>query len=83
MRVVPHSGHLVFQAFPDELAKHTQRLQPDEKIILILDNASWYKHSSLDWHHRKPCYLPPYAPDLIPIEGIWRVPGNNAMIKSA
>ena len=71
--VVPHSDHLVFQTFPDELAKHTRVHEPKKRVMLILDNASWHKHSSLHWHHITPCYLPAYSPDFNPIEAIWRV----------
>ena len=71
--VVPHSDHLVFQAFLDELAKHTSRNEPHKRIVLVLDNASWHKHTSLNWRGITPCYLPAYSPDYNPIEAIWRV----------
>lgn len=71
--VVPHSDHLVFQTFLDELAKHTNHSEPNRRTVLVLDNASWHKHSSLNWHHITPCYLPAYSPDYNPIEAIWRV----------
>ena len=57
-----------FQRFIDELATQTQ----DRKTILVLDNASWHK-ADLDWHHIQPLFLPPYSPDLNPIERLWRV----------
>ena len=41
--------------------------------ILIVDNASWYKSSSLRWGAFEPLYLPPYSPDLNPIEKLWMV----------
>ena len=36
--------------------------------ILILDNASWHKLKTNQWHGWQPKYLPPY---LNPIERIW------------
>ena len=33
-----------------------------------MDNASWHKSAQLHWHHFEPAYLPPYSPDLNPIE---------------
>ena len=71
--VVPHSDHLVFQTFLEELAKHTRLHEPKKKVVLIFDNASWHRHSSLHRHHITPCYLPAYSPDFNPIEAIWRV----------
>jgi transposase len=68
--VVPHSDKDVFQVFLNELAKHTATR--GKNIILVLDNASWHRHSELNWHHITPCYLPPYSPDLNPIEEIWK-----------
>jgi transposase len=63
-----------FQTFLDCLLKHTQC-----KIILLLDNAKWHhaKHikSYVDAHHDRLelLFLPPYAPDLNPIERVWRI----------
>jgi hypothetical protein len=54
-----------FQAFAEE--------QPPKEGIcqfLILDTASWHK-SKFNWHHFEPEFLPPYSPDLNPIETFW------------
>jgi len=66
---VPHNDSKVFQIFLDELAKATK----NKKITLILDNAAWHKIKSLNWYNIKPLFLPPYSPDLNPIENIWRL----------
>lgn len=68
--VVPHSDREVFQIFIDEFAKHTKG--SDKKVHLILDNASWHKGKTLNWHHITPVYLPAYSPDFNPIEVLWR-----------
>jgi transposase len=39
--------------------------------ILIVDNATWHRRKSTNWHRWQPKYLPPYSPDLNPIERIW------------
>jgi len=36
-----------------------------------MDNASWHKRKTTNWHNWQPMYLPPYSPDLNPIERIW------------
>ena len=39
--------------------------------ILIMDNASWHKRKTTNWYSWQPMYLPPYSPDLNPIERNW------------
>ncbi len=66
-----HCDTEVFQVFLDEAA---QTIIPTRKRnILILDNASWHKGKKLNWHFFEPLYLPPYSPDLNPIERIWLI----------
>jgi len=61
----------MFQIFIDEAAKSITPAR--KRTILILDNASWHKKKSLNWHFFEPLYLPPYSPDLNPIERLWLV----------
>ncbi len=60
----------VFQCWLDELA---QSVPPKTGVrrMLVLDNASWHKVKTLQWHHFEPLFLPPYSPDLNPIERLW------------
>jgi len=70
-----HCDTDVFQAFLDEAAR---TIRPSrQRNILVLDNASWHKRKSLNWHFFEPLYLPPYSPDLNPIERIWLVMKAN------
>lgn len=39
--------------------------------LFICDNASWHKSKTLRWGRFEPVYLPPYSPDLNPIERLW------------
>jgi transposase len=39
--------------------------------ILIVDNAPWHRRKDTHWYRWQPKYLPPYSPDLNPIERIW------------
>jgi len=57
----------MFQVFLDQLARTVDR----QRVLLILDNASWHKSRQLNWHGMKHEYLPPYSPDFNPIERIW------------
>jgi len=67
--VINHVDTDVFQVFLDQLASDTK----GRNILLVLDNASWHKAKKLNWHHIQPKYLPPYSPDLNPIERLWLV----------
>jgi transposase len=66
-----HCDADIFQVFLDEAA--TSITPARKRNILILDNASWHKRKSLDWHFFEPLYLPPYSPDFNPIEKIWLI----------
>lgn len=67
--IVSHMDSDMFQVFLDQLAKETS----GRSIILVLDNATWHKRKTLKWHHIQPQFLPPYSPDLNPIERLWLV----------
>lgn len=65
-----HCDSEVFQACLDHLAQSVPH-DPNKRRSLILDNASWHKVKRLHWHPFTPKYLPPYSPDLNPIERLW------------
>lgn len=65
-----HSDSETFQAFLDEANRDLEPGRPRQ--ILVLDNASWHKGSDLRWGRFEPLFLPPYSPDLNPIEKLWR-----------
>jgi transposase len=64
-----HSDSFTYQAFLDE-ANKTVSFQRATNI-LIMDNASWHRRKTTQWHGWQPKYLPPYSPDFNPIERIW------------
>lgn len=64
-----HSDWATYQAFLDEAHK-TVSFQRTTNI-LIMDNATWHLRKATNWHRWLPKYLPPYSPDLNPIERIW------------
>jgi transposase len=64
-----HSDAVTYQAFLDEADKSISFQRTIN--ILIMDNASWHKRKTTNWHNWQPMYLPPYSPDLNPIERIW------------
>lgn len=66
----PFSDKTTFQCFLDAANKEVKP-ENSKKEIMVLDNASWHKVKSLDWGRFQPIFLPPYSPDLNPIERLW------------
>lgn len=66
-----HVDSDVFQAFLDEASKYIRREK--RRNIVVLDNATWHKRKSLQWHGLEQMFLPPYSPDLNPIESLWLI----------
>ena len=64
-----HSDSVTFQAFLDEAEKFVEFQRATN--VLIMDNASWHRRKTTNWYKWQPKYLPPYSPDLNPIERIW------------
>ncbi len=64
-----HSDRECFQLMLDEANKNVRTERP--RNLLVMDNASWHKCKSLRWGAFEPVYLPPYSPDLNPIERLW------------
>ncbi|MBR2257086.1 MAG: transposase, partial [Blautia sp.] len=73
----------VIQSFRDFIK--SKPLEEGKKYCIVLDNAPWHKKAiRLIWGEEQPEYidirdamtylsLPPYSPDLNPIEQVWRI----------
>ena len=75
-RQSPVFNALTFLDFLKVVIRHARR---GRKIVLVLDNAR-YHHAILlrDWLHSHKdtlvlLFLPPYSPDLNPIERVWKL----------
>jgi DDE superfamily endonuclease len=73
-QVEPKFDGLSFGRFLQRLLRHRAR---DRRLVLILDNAP-YHHARLlhpfrreHWRVLRLDYLPPYSPELNPIERVW------------
>ncbi len=46
---------------------------PDDYLLLVLDNAGWHKsHDMVIPDNIKLTFIPPYTPEMNPIEQIWK-----------
>ena len=66
--ILPHVNTDCTQIFLDEIAaRHPQHL-----IIMVLDGAGWHRSAALQTPtNMRLLSLPPYAPELNPVEHIW------------
>lgn len=70
-----HANTESMQAFLDRTAS---RIKPREHAVMILDGAGWHRAKELRWPKRiTPLFLPPYSPELNPIERLWLWFRNN------
>ena len=65
-----------FQAFLGLLLRHRTR---SKRMVVVLDNAPYHRSASLQPYlvkhrtHLHLDYLPPYSPELNPIERVWKL----------
>ena len=69
------SNSVALQAFMDhanaDLALRRRR------NVIVCDNASWHRNKSINWGGFEVLFLPPYSPDLNPIERLWLLIKNE------
>jgi transposase len=54
--------------FQEEIASR----YPNERIARVLDGAGWHKNGQFPLPpNLRPVFLPPYAPELNPVEPLW------------
>jgi len=74
--ISPKFDATTFEVFLKKLLRHRSR---HKKMVIILDNAR-YHHAKLlkpllerHQHHLELLFLPPYSPQLAPIERVWKL----------
>jgi len=66
--ILPYVNSDCMQVFLDEVASR----HPGNRIVMVLDGAGWHKAKSLEIPgNLRLVSLPPYSPELNPIEHIW------------
>jgi len=66
--ILPHVNGDCMQIFLNEVASR----HPEDRIIMILDGAGWHTAGSLKVPANMKLFpLPPYAPELDPMEHLW------------
>lgn len=70
---------ITFKAFLNRLI---ETLDMNKKYVFILDNASWHKTDIIrnylaTFNNITVQYLPPYSPELNPIETVWKITRNK------
>ena len=78
--VEPRTGEAFFLIMPycntDCMTVFLKQLSdsyPKDKIVLVCDGAAWHKSKGLSISHNiRLVFIPPYTPEMNPIEQIWR-----------
>ena len=66
--MLPHVDTECMQVFLDEVALR----YPNDNIVMVLDGAGWHKSQSFVLpENLKLHFLPPYSPELNPVEHLW------------
>jgi transposase len=66
--ILPRVNGACMPLFLDEVAAR----HPDERIVRVLDGAGWHQSGSLKLPSNLRLFpLPPYAPELNPVEHLW------------
>ena len=66
--ILPHVNTGCTQLFLDEIAAR----HPQHQIIMVMDGAGWHRSAKLKVpRNMRLLSLPPYAPELNPVEHIW------------
>jgi transposase len=78
--IEPKSGETVSLILPEVngetmslfLAEVAAR-NPEDYLLMVLDGAAWHKSKALVVpHNMKLIFLPPYSPELNPVEQLWK-----------
>lgn len=67
--ILPHVNAYCLTIFLKEMSHQF----PNDQIILVLDGAGWHRAKDLEIPQNiEIVYLPPYSPELNPIERLWQ-----------
>lgn len=66
--ILPSVNGICMQLFIEEVA----RRHANENVLMVVDGAGWHRNESLAMpQNMRLLFLPPYAPELNPIEHLW------------
>ena len=67
-------------AFALHLAEISKEVAPGAHAILVLDGAGWHGAAALEIPHNITLLpLPPYSPELNPVENVWQYLRQNKL----
>jgi transposase len=67
--VLPQCNTQMMELYLKKLGRHFQRY----RAVLCMDNAAWHVSEKINWPlNLAPLFLPPYSPELNPVELIWK-----------
>lgn len=74
--ILPYVNTQCFNMFLEEMSKDLG----DKEVIMVLDGAGWHKSEDLKVPpNMQMVYLPPYSPELNPVERLWQYIKSNTI----
>lgn len=74
--IISNVDTMCMNAFLQEFAKYLG----DKKVLMIMDQAGWHKSNNLKIPENiEIIYLPPYCPELNPVERLWGYIKSNTI----
>ncbi len=75
--VLPTANTESMKLHLDEVSKN---IEQGRHAVIIMDKASWHTTDKISkYHNITPIHLPPYSPELNPVEQIWRSLRNDSL----
>lgn len=73
--IMPRADTEAMQHHLEEISKN---VAPGAHAVVVMDGAAWHRSRDLEWPQNiSPLILPPYCPELNPVENIWQFLRNN------
>lgn len=77
--ILPYADGYCMDIFMQGLSEEFQNY----RIIMIMDRASWHTRGKTNkWENIVPLFLPPYSPELNPVENLWHYIRENGSFKN-
>lgn len=74
--LAPYVNTVCMNLFLEGMSKHLG----EKQAFLVMDQAGWHKSKTLVLPHNiKIIYLPPYSPELNPVERLWQHIKNHVL----
>jgi len=77
--ILPYANSICMNIFMNEFSDYFKNY----RVIMAMDRASWHTGDKTNkWDNIVPLFIPPYSPELNPVENIWDYIRENYRFKN-